>query len=317
MKTIDKIYPYGIIPVVVLEKEDNAIPLAQAMKRGGLPVMEVTFRTEAAASSIKLISEAVPEIILGAGTVTNVEQAKMAIEAGAQYIVAPGLNAEVVKYCQEKEVDVIPGVSTPTEIENALGMGLSILKFFPAKASGGICNLKALAGPYPQVNFIPTGGIHRENLSEYLKLKNVFACGASYLAEKKLVTEGRFDEIEARVRAALKTVHEFKMTHVGINSQSKEEAGHIAEILCNLFGFEKEEGRISCFAGKEIEVMYDNIYGVNGHLSVTANSIDRACRYLKLQGIQLMEDTIKYDEQGKIRFAYIENQVGGFAIHLY
>jgi len=317
MKTINKIYPYGLIPVIDLDDSKNAVPLAQALLKGGLPVMEITFRTEAAEESIRMISEAFPEILLGAGTVLTVEQAQRAVLAGARYIVTPGLNPEVARYCQEQEVELIAGVSTPTEIERAAALGLKTLKFFPAEVSGGVQALKALAGPYPDVSFIPTGGINEKNLSEYLKLKNVFACGASYLADKTFITEGKFDEIEARARASVKQAHSFKMTHVGINAKSSEEARQLADMLCELFGFERNDGRISSFASGEIEVMYDDTYGVNGHLSFTANSIDRACRYLQTRGIKLMEDTIKYNEQGGIRFAYIENQIGGFAIHLY
>lgn len=317
MKTINKIYPYGIIPVVTIENSQDAVPLAEALKEGGLPVMEVTFRTKAAEDAIRKIAQAVPEVVLGAGTVLSAKQAETAIEAGARYIVTPGLNPEVVRYCRQRGVDVIPGVSTATEIEEALGLGLRILKFFPAEAGGGTAALKAFAGPYADVYFLPTGGINEKNLSEYVRQKNVFACGASYIAEKKLIAEGRFDEIRVRARAAVKTAHSFQVTHVGINGKSKEEAGQIAEAFCALFGFEKEEGRISCFAGREIEVMYDDTYGEKGHLSVTANSIDRACSYLELRGIELIEETIKYNEQGKIRFAYIRNQIGGFAVHLY
>ena len=130
MKTVDKIYPYGIIPVITLTDSSAAAPLAQALRKGGLPVMEVTFRTGAAAESIQRIAQAVPEIILGAGTVLSVEQAEQAIRAGAQYIVTPGLNREIAEYCQERQIEVIPGVSTPTEVEEAMGLGLKILKFF-------------------------------------------------------------------------------------------------------------------------------------------------------------------------------------------
>ena len=317
MKTVDKIYPYGIIPVITLTDSSAAAPLAQALRKGGLPVMEVTFRTGAAAGSIQRIAQAVPEIILGAGTVLSVEQAEQAIRAGAQYIVTPGLNREIAEYCQERQIEVIPGVSTPTEVEEAMGLGLKILKFFPAEAGGGANALHALSGPYADVSFIPTGGINEKNLSGYLKQKNVFACGASYIADKALISQGKFEEIEERARAAVKAAHSFKMTHVGINAKSQEGADEIAEKLCRLFGFEKEAGRISCFAGSEIEVMYDDTYGRNGHLSVTANSIDRAYHYLKEQGVEFLENTIKYNEQGKVRFVYLRDEIGGFAIHLY
>jgi 2-dehydro-3-deoxyphosphogluconate aldolase/(4S)-4-hydroxy-2-oxoglutarate aldolase len=316
-ETNNKIYAYGLIPVIVLEDSKNAVPLAQVLVRSGLPVMEVTFRTEAAEESIRMIAKNVPEIILGAGTVLTLKQARDAIAAGAQYIVSPGLNPEVVTYCQKHNVDIIAGVSTPTEVEEAIALGLKTMKFFPAESNGGVQAISALSGPYSDVSFIPTGGINAENLSDYLKLENVYACGASYIAGKKMITEGRFDEIEENARSAVKAVHGFKMTHVGINAQSLEEAKKLAETLCALFGLTRKDGRISSFASEEIEVMYDDTYGEHGHMSFTANSIDRACRYLQMRGIRLVENTIKYNDHGKIRFAYIENSVGGVAIHLY
>ncbi|MCI8376350.1 MAG: bifunctional 4-hydroxy-2-oxoglutarate aldolase/2-dehydro-3-deoxy-phosphogluconate aldolase [Lachnospiraceae bacterium] len=317
MKTFNKIYPYGVIPVIAIDDSRHAVPLAKAFARAGLPVMEITFRTEAAEESIRRIAQEAPEVILGAGTILQVEQAQRAIEAGAQFLVTPGLNPKVVSYSQEHQVDVVPGVSTPTEVEQAIGLGLNTLKFFPAEVSGGAAAVKALGGPYREISFIPTGGIDERRISEYSRLGNVLACGASYLADRRLIAEERFDEIEARARAAVKAVHNFTVAHVGINGGSEEEAKGVAQAFCSLFGFTKEEGRISCFASKEIEVMYDDTYGVNGHLSITANSIDRALRYLQRQGVELRKDTIKYNEQGKMRFAYLKNQIGGFAIHLY
>jgi len=317
LKTFDKLYAYGLVPVIIIEKQEDAVPLAKALVRGGLPVMEVTFRTAAAEEAIRMIAQEVPEIILGAGTVLSKEQARKAVEAGAKYIVSPGLNPEVVSFCQEQQVCVLPGVSTPTEVEQAMAMGLKTLKFFPAEVNGGVPALKALAGPYSDVMFIPTGGIGEKNLAEYLKQKNVLACGASYIADKKLITEGRFDEIEARAREAVKRVHDFKVMHVGINAKTTDEAKAVADMFCDLFGFVREDGRISSFASKEIEVMYEDTYGKNGHLSITANSIDRACSYLQMKGIELLEDTIKYNESGKIRFAYIKKEIAGFAVHLY
>lgn len=317
MKTINKIYSYGIVPVITLNESTNAVPLAQALQRGGLPIMEVTFRTKAAEESIKKIKEEVPEIFIGAGTVLNVEQAKKAIQAGAEYIVTPGLNLEIVEYCQKQRIEIIAGVNTPSEIECAIQRGLKILKFFPAEVSGGISALKALSGPYADISFIPTGGINEENISDYLKEKNVFACGASYITDKKLIAQGKFDEIEARARNAVKLAHSFKMTHIGINAKTGDGAAEIAERLHRLFGFDVENGRISCFASPEIEIMYDEAYGRNGHLSITANSIDRAYQYLQLRGTEFLKDTVKFNEQGKVRFVYLKEQIGGFAIHLY
>lgn len=317
MKTINNIYPYGIVPVVVLKSPDQAAPLAKTLLNAGLPVMEITFRTDAAEESIRIIGKEYPDILLGAGSVLSVDTARKAIEAGAQFIVSPGLNEEVVLYCQSCNIPVIPGVSTASEIEKALSLGLSVLKFFPAEAMGGTRTLKAFAGPYPNVSFIPTGGISENNISDYTKLDNVFACGATYIADKKALDEGNYDLIYNNAVNAIRKVHCFRMAHVGINTTSSQQAKDVADVFCDLFGFSREDGRISTFASKEIEVMYDDTYGSNGHLSFTANSIDRACRYLESKGVKLREDTLKYNDKGKIRFAYIEDEVNGFAIHIY
>ena len=200
----------GIIPVVVLEDAAQAVPTARALLAGGIATAEITFRTDAAAQSIARISKEVPELLVGAGTVTSVDMARQAMEAGARYIVSPGLNPEVVRWCQAHELPVLPGVTTPTEIESALALGLDTLKFFPAAAAGGIAMLKALRGPYPGVRFVPTGGISAQNVADYLALPNVLACGGSWMVPADLINEGKFDEIEKLTAEAVALVKEIK-----------------------------------------------------------------------------------------------------------
>jgi len=185
----------GIIPVVSLERVESAIPLAEALLNGGLPCAEITFRTAAAEAAIRAISKTFPEILIGAGTVLTEEQIERAVAAGAKFIVAPGFSVSVVNFCLERHIPVFPGVCTPTDIQAALETGLTMLKFFPADAFGGLKTLKALSAPFPSVEFIPTGGISAANLAEYLSCKKVLACGGSWMVKNELISDGNFTEI--------------------------------------------------------------------------------------------------------------------------
>ena len=207
-KTMEK---YGVVPVAVIEDLKNATNLSKTLLDAGLPILEITFRTRAAEKSIRLISEKFPEILLGAGTVLRIEQVSTAIKSGAQFIVTPGFNPKIVDYCLSKEITIIPGLNSPTFVEWALERGLKVVKFFPAEVSGGISMLKALSGPYPEMSFIPTGGINEKNLVSYLKLKNVIACGGSWLVKKGLISSGNFTEIRNRVEHALELVANAKV----------------------------------------------------------------------------------------------------------
>ena len=171
----------AIIPVIKLNRVEDAVPLAQALLAGGIPVAEVTFRTEAAAEGIATIRREVPQMLVGAGTVLTTDQAVAAVEAGAQFVVSPGSNGKIIDKVLAAGVAMIPGVATPTEIEAAMERGLWVVKFFPAEALGGVTMLKALAGPYPQMKFVPTGGISASNMKEYLQQKNVLAVGGSWM----------------------------------------------------------------------------------------------------------------------------------------
>ena len=192
-----------LVPVIVINDAKNAVPLAKALCDGGLPCAEVTFRTAAAADAIRAIADAVPDMLLGAGTVLTPAQVDQALAAGAKYIVAPGLNPDVVRYCQEKGVPMLPGVCTPSEVEQGLALGLEALKFFPAEAAGGVNMLKSLAGPYGGVKFMPTGGITPKNLKDYLAVKSVFACGGSWMVKDELIASGDFAQITELTREAL------------------------------------------------------------------------------------------------------------------
>ena len=205
-EVIKKIEDTKIIPVVVLEDAADAKALADALCKGGISCAEVTFRTAAAKEAIKIMTESHPEMFVGAGTVLTTEQVDEAVEAGAKFIVSPGLNPEVVEYCKKINVAIIPGVMTPSEIEKAISLGLDVVKFFPAEAAGGIKMIKAMSAPYGSIRFMPTGGINALNITDYLSFNKVIACGGSWMVTKDLVKAGRFDEIEKLTREACAAV---------------------------------------------------------------------------------------------------------------
>ena len=206
MDVFEKFKEFKIIPVTTINNLNDAIPLGKALIEAGLPVIEVTFRTETAAESIKKLTKDLPNLFVGAGTVLKIEQVKKAVNAGAQFIVTPGFNPKVVDYCVEQKIPIIPGVNTPTMVEWALERGVKVVKIFPADLSGGPKMLKSLAGPYPDMKFMPTGGINNDSLNKYLELPNVIACGGSWIVRKDLISEGKFEEIKKLTKDALSLI---------------------------------------------------------------------------------------------------------------
>lgn len=207
IKQIGKI---GIVPVVVLDSPDQSLDLAHALIEGGLPCAEVTFRTAAAEESIKRIVREYPQMLVGAGTVLTTQQVDRAVAAGARFIVSPGLNPKVVRYCLDRNIPVCPGTQTPSEMEQAIELGLDVVKFFPAEASGGLKMIKAVAAPYTMLKFMPTGGINAENVREYLKYDRILACGGSWMVKKDLIAAGEFGKIESMVREAAGIVRQIR-----------------------------------------------------------------------------------------------------------
>lgn len=200
----------GIIPVVVLDDAKDAAPLAKALVNGGLPTAEVTFRTAAAKESIRAMREAFPEMLVGAGTILTPEMVDEALEAGAQFIVSPAFDAEVVKYCQEKNVPVLPGTCTPTDIQNCYRLGLREVKFFPAEASGGLKMIKNIAAPFNMMRFMPSGGINEKNMEDYLKDDVIFCVGGSWMVKADLIRNGEFDKIEEMCKKAAAKLQEIR-----------------------------------------------------------------------------------------------------------
>lgn len=207
---LNEIKKFGIVPVIVLEEEKNAIPLAKALCEGGLPCAEVTFRTKAAKESILRMTQTYPHMLVGAGTVLTINQVEEAMAVGAKFIVSPGFNPKVVEYCIKKEIPVLPGCITPSEVEQAIEHGLEAVKFFPAQAAGGINMIKAMSAPYGNMLFMPTGGISPNNVEEYLSFSKIIACGGSWMVKETLIEKQDFETIKQLTKEAVEIVKEFR-----------------------------------------------------------------------------------------------------------
>ncbi|GHU66322.1 hypothetical protein FACS1894184_04010 [Clostridia bacterium] len=301
---------YGLIPAVKVNDAADAAPIGEALIRGGLPVAEFTFRTPAAEEAIKLAAEALPDLVLGAGTVLSVEQAERAVKAGAKFIVAPGFNPKVVTWCLENDITVIPGVATGSEIEVAQELGIKAVKFFPAEQLGGLAALKALSGPYYEMKFVPTGGVSEKNIAEYLSFPKVLACGGSWFTKDEYIAAKAWDKVEAAARTAIAITMGFEVTHVGVNSADGPEAVAVAKRFSALFGWPVKDGSASAFSGKGIEVMKGDGRGKNGHISVGVNNLSRAKAYLEAQGVTFVPPL------PSSKAVYLEEEIGGFAVHL-
>ena len=202
---LDQFNKMRVIPVVAIENAQDAMPLVDALIEGGLPCAEITFRTAAAIDAMRITAQR-GDILVGAGTVLKIDQVKAAVDVGAQFMVSPGFNPKVVAYCVENSIPITPGISTPSDIEAALELGVEVLKFVPAEAFGGLKTLKAMSGPYTTVKFVPTGGISPANLVEYLQFPKTLACGGTWIAKSKLISDGRFDQILSNAKEAVELV---------------------------------------------------------------------------------------------------------------
>jgi len=314
-KTLEKIGELGIVPVVKIEKAEDALPLGRALIDGDLPIAEITFRTSAAEESIKTLTRELPNLLVGAGTVLTIEQVKKAVSAGAQFIVSPGFNPKVVDYCIENSIPITPGINNPTQIEMALERGIEVVKFFPAEASGGLPLLTSMSAPYSGIRFIPTGGINLNNLTSYLSNKKVHACGGSWMVKPELISSGSFNEITRLTKEAVAIMLGFEFAHLGINEEDEAKALHATNQLSHLFYLPIKEGTSSLFAGPAFELIKNRYLGKHGHIAIATNDINRAITYLKMKGISILLETAK-EKEGKLKAVYLDQEVSGFAIHL-
>lgn len=315
MDVLKKLGDVGIVPVVVLDDAANAVPTAKALIAGGIDVMEITFRTAAAQDSIRAVAKEVPDMLVGAGTVLNVAQAKTAVEAGAKFIVSPGFDGELVKWCIDNGVAVTPGCVTPSEIMAALKLGLSVVKFFPANVYGGLGAMKALSAPFGGVKFIPTGGVNADNICEYASAPYVHAVGGSWVCSKADIAAGNFDRITELCKTAVERSLNFELAHVGVNEPDGETAKKTTEAFSAILGYPVKDGNSSLFSGAAVEVMKTMYLGKNGHIGFKCSSVERALAYLEKRGYTIIPETMK-TKNGLITVVYLQGEVGGFAVHL-
>lgn len=307
-----KIYESGIVPVVKIDNPDDAVPLANALSRGGLKVAEITFRTDAAEESIRRIRAEVPDMLVGAGTVLTKEQIDRAKAAGAEFLVSPGFNEKIVRYALDVQLPIIPGCNNPTAIEAALELGLTTLKFFPAEASGGLDMIKSLCAPYTNIRFMPTGGVNESNLSTYLAFPKIIACGGSWMVKDSLIRSSQFDEIERLTRNAVSKMLGLKLTGVRVCSGNEEKAKQEAESIAALFGWEiRKEGQewttdnLTICANDEVP-----------SLIISANSVDRARAFMEERGCKFDESTAVVNANGTLITIELEDSLLGFSIIL-
>ena len=317
MDMIQKFAALGIVPVIKLNDPADAVPLCRALAKGGLPVAEITFRTAAAEEAIRAIKAEVPEMLVGAGTVTSRERLDRALAAGSEFIVTPGFNPDTVKYGLDKGALMLPGTATGGEMEQAMALGLEAVKFFPAEDNGGIKKLKALAGPYRELKWMPTGGVNTKNMMDYLSFDQIVACGGTWMVKKDLIEGECWDEITAICKEAVKVMLGIELAHIGVNTDSREEAERLAKLVSCMLGLSPRDTGKSWFAAdNSIEFMSHKGPGTNGHIGFRTNSVERCIYHLGRQGVEFNEDSITYNDKGAPKFVYLKGEYGGFAIHL-
>ena len=317
MDFLDKLSLAGLVPVIAINNADDAVPLCKALSDGGLPVAEITFRTAAAEESIRRVHEALPDVLLCAGTVLTTDQVDRAVNAGAAAIVSPGLNPEVVRYCIEKNIPVCPGTANPSDIEVALSLGLKAVKVFPAEAIGGIKLIKSMAAPYGDMRFMPTGGVNENNMLDYLAFPKILCCGGSWMVPKDAVEAHDWARITALTRSAVNKMLGLELRHVGINAGSSEKALEDAKCLAALLGWEINDGNSSVYCGTSFEIMKKpTARGTHGHIAIACNSVKRARWHLEHRGFAFEDDSTAAIKNGKVAALYLKNEIAGFAVHL-
>lgn len=311
---IKKIREIGIVPVIKIERLKDAFPLGKALCEGGLPVAEITFRTEHAKQAMQILHEQLPQMLLGAGTVLTMQQVDDALEAGAEFIVSPGFNPDIVSYCQQKQIPIIPGCANASDIEQALHFGLETVKFFPAEPLGGLPMIKALAAPYGNMTFMPTGGVKESNIVDYLSYEKIVACGGTWMIDAQAIQNGDFAQITKLTRQAVKAMLGLKLAHVGINADAQQYQS-LADEFSKLLLCDTQLHSSSCFAGDSVEVMRQG-KGMHGHLGYAVNDVARAVRYYESIGYHFLMEEAIYDVQGTLKAVYFEKELGGWHVHL-
>ena len=316
MNAFERASLYGVMPVIAVPDPTYAKPLGDALCAGGIPQIEVLMRNEAALESLRIMKAECPDMMVGAGTVLTLEQLKAAIEAGADFIVTPGFNPAIVEYALERNVPILPGCVTASEVERGMSYGMNTFKFFPSEKMGGLGTIKELCGPYKGIKFVPTSGLTLDNMSSYLAYEGVAAVGGSFVAPKAILEAREFATITALCQRAMQNSLGFTLAHVGVNGANEEEGVAIAKRFAAIFGLPTKDGSKSMFAGTMVEASKGTLPGTHGHIGVGTLSVKRAMHYLESRGLEFREDYRSYDKAGNLMAAYITEEVGGFAVHI-
>jgi len=310
-----EIASYGVLPVVNVTNPDWSNPLCDALVAGGLPAIEVTLRSDNSFESLKRIA-ADDRLLVGAGTVTSLEQLDRALGCGAKFIVCPGYSQKLVDACNRLNVPIVPGCSDAGTVQAAQDSGLELVKFFPAEQLGGIAMLKALRGPFVNMQFMPTGGVNFDNLEAYLSQPFVAACGGTFLANADTLKKEDFAAVTQNCRRAVRTSLGFRLAHIGINHSSAMEATAAANRFALLFNMDTDPRGRCTFAGTAVENMNTPFYGRNGHIGFSTLSMERALAWLERIGAKINPESVTKDAKGKITCVYLAEEIGGFAMHI-
>ena len=312
-----KVGDVGILPVVAIPSVDAAVPLADALVAGGINAIEVTLRNSWALTAIEKIRAAHPDLTIGAGTILREDQIGATRLAGADFLVSPGFDPRLIEAAIAADMPIVPGVVNPSQITVAYRMGLRTLKFFPAEQSGGIAALTLLHGPFPDVKFVPTGGLSLSNIGSYLDKPFVAACGGSYMCKTADIVAGNWKSITALCRQCIDISLGFSLAHIGINHADAITAGETARRFVELFRLPLHEGCSSDFAGCAIEAMKSPYYGRNGHIGFTTRSVERALAWYRSKGVAVREESIRKAAEGSgLQSFYLAEEIAGFAVHV-
>jgi 2-dehydro-3-deoxyphosphogluconate aldolase/(4S)-4-hydroxy-2-oxoglutarate aldolase len=316
MNVLESVRSYGVIPVLGLKNPETAPQLADALRQGGLPLVEVTLRNQGAVACIAAMKSHDASMLVGAGTVLSCDQVDIAKKAGADFIVSPGFNPRVVNYCLECGLPVLPGCTTPSEIQMGLELGLSTFKFFPAEALGGLDMIHQLSGPFPNVHFVCTGGMDFNNIGSYLANDKIAAVGGSFVAPNRLIDSGDWAGITALCKKAVDISLGFSLAHIGFSGRNTEEGLSVAKWFSDRFGLPVKQGEKSNFGGTAVECGNIKFPGKYGHIAFFTNSPERAVAYFSRRGIPLRDEFKKVDENGNLIAVYLSEEISGFAVHI-
>lgn len=306
----------GVVPAVVADETTDGAALLAALSDGGLPLAEFSLRVPAGLEAIRSASSARPEATVGAADVTSPQQVDAAVDAGARFMSSPGLDESLLDRARERGVPLLPGCASPSDVMRASRLGLEVVRFSPAEATGGIALLKALAVDFPQVRFWPAGGLEPSTLPRYLADRQVLAVSGSWITRPEHLRARDWLAVAALARETVRSVHRFQVVHIGLSTADAVEADVVARRFGFLFGFDVEMGNSSNFASRRIEVMKGKSRGDLGHIAIGTTNILRAVSYLSRQGVQFVPSSEKRAADGSLKAIYLSDEVAGFALHL-